>query len=39
VESDPTGQRALCRLFGVDSIDDVDRDFQKWALALSRTGR
>lgn len=37
-ELDPTGRRALCRLFGVDSINDVDRDFQKWALSLSRVG-
>ncbi|MGE3314748.1 MAG: hypothetical protein AB7O26_06485 [Planctomycetaceae bacterium] len=35
---DPTGRRALCRLFGVDSINEVDRDFQKWALSLSRVG-
>lgn len=36
---DPTGQRALCRLFGVDTISDVDRDFQKWALVQPIIGR
>jgi hypothetical protein len=34
VDTDPTGERTLCRLLNVDSLAEVDDDFREWILSL-----
>jgi hypothetical protein len=38
-ETDPTGLRTLCGLFGVDEPGPIDREFRTWATALIRQPR
>jgi len=39
VGNDPAGKSVLCQLIGVASVEEVDREFREWVLALHRGGR